>query len=329
VTVPQDAQQMLVFLAPEAGGDFKTLMGAVRGRPGAFVRTSQDLNQAALDRSRLERYLIDGSRAQRHGPGEALAGRAVVGAQPRHQGRRKMPRPNPELQAPCLMAGSGVADSQRRPQHLHRRGADLGARQRPCDGSELHAAAELRLLQPVHRIGARYRDASSTPSTPRSISTSRRSVLRTATSSISRSTRRLRSTIPNRCWWWRCPPSSRLSCRRCTPSIPRKSTARDARRWSCRWKERRWCFRLRTRTTCVEPRRKRREILESAGDRRCASQGGFVVDTKSLGSVVLGDNVQATLRGYWGFDPYQGPTFRLRNARAAVAGSSRRATRRP
>ena len=57
VTVPQDAQQVLVFLAPETGGDFKTLMGAVRGRPGAFVRASQDLNQATLDRSRLERYL--------------------------------------------------------------------------------------------------------------------------------------------------------------------------------------------------------------------------------------------------------------------------------
>jgi hypothetical protein len=57
VTVPQGAQQVLVFLAPETGGDFKTLIGAVRGRPGTFVRTSQDLNQAALDRSRLERYL--------------------------------------------------------------------------------------------------------------------------------------------------------------------------------------------------------------------------------------------------------------------------------
>src|ERR1700681_1596418 len=54
VTVPQDAQQMLLFLAPEAGGDFRTLVGAVRGRPGAFVRPSQDLNQASLDRARLE-----------------------------------------------------------------------------------------------------------------------------------------------------------------------------------------------------------------------------------------------------------------------------------
>src|SRR3984893_8382196 len=57
VTVPADAQQLLLFLAPETGGDFKTLVSAVRGRPGAFVRTSQDLNQATLDRSRLESYL--------------------------------------------------------------------------------------------------------------------------------------------------------------------------------------------------------------------------------------------------------------------------------
>jgi hypothetical protein len=57
LTVPKDAQQMLLFLAPETGGDFKTLMNAVRGRPGSFVRTSQDLHQASLDRARLEAYL--------------------------------------------------------------------------------------------------------------------------------------------------------------------------------------------------------------------------------------------------------------------------------
>jgi hypothetical protein len=57
ITVPDGAQQLLLFLAPETGGDFKTLMGAVRGQPGAFVRASQDLNQASLDRSRLDAYL--------------------------------------------------------------------------------------------------------------------------------------------------------------------------------------------------------------------------------------------------------------------------------
>jgi len=59
VTVPQDAQQALLFLAPETGGDFSTLRNTLRGRPGVFVRASQDLNQASLDRSRLEKYLGD------------------------------------------------------------------------------------------------------------------------------------------------------------------------------------------------------------------------------------------------------------------------------
>jgi hypothetical protein len=55
--VPDGAQQVVLFLAPQTGGDFKTLVDAVRGRPGAFVRASQDLNQAALDRSRLDAFL--------------------------------------------------------------------------------------------------------------------------------------------------------------------------------------------------------------------------------------------------------------------------------
>ena len=57
ITVPDGAQQALIFLAPQTSGDFGTLRSAVRGKPGAFVRASQDLNQAALDRSRLDKYL--------------------------------------------------------------------------------------------------------------------------------------------------------------------------------------------------------------------------------------------------------------------------------
>ncbi|MET0659135.1 MAG: hypothetical protein ABW110_13370, partial [Steroidobacteraceae bacterium] len=69
VAVPDGAEQVLVFLAPETGGDFKTLITAVRGRPGAFVRASQDLNQATLDRSRLERYLSAIRRLNAANPG--------------------------------------------------------------------------------------------------------------------------------------------------------------------------------------------------------------------------------------------------------------------
>lgn len=57
ITVPTGARQIILFLAPQTGGDFKTLVDAVRGRPGAFVRAAQDLNQAALDRARLDSFL--------------------------------------------------------------------------------------------------------------------------------------------------------------------------------------------------------------------------------------------------------------------------------
>ena len=50
VVVPDEAEQALIFLAPETGGDFNTLRNAVRGKPGAFVRAAQDLQQASLDR---------------------------------------------------------------------------------------------------------------------------------------------------------------------------------------------------------------------------------------------------------------------------------------
>src|SRR5581483_8586970 len=57
VSVPQDAEQAMVLLAPDTGGAFSTLRAAVRGKPGAFVRAAQDLQQVSLDRSRLEAYL--------------------------------------------------------------------------------------------------------------------------------------------------------------------------------------------------------------------------------------------------------------------------------
>jgi hypothetical protein len=57
VNVPEEAEEALIFLAPETGGAFNTLRAAVRGKPGAFVRASQDLVQASLDRQRLDKYL--------------------------------------------------------------------------------------------------------------------------------------------------------------------------------------------------------------------------------------------------------------------------------
>lgn len=57
IVVPQGAEEGIILLAPETGGAFATLRRAMRGKPGAFVRAAQDLEQASLDRARLEKYL--------------------------------------------------------------------------------------------------------------------------------------------------------------------------------------------------------------------------------------------------------------------------------
>src|SRR5579862_9907743 len=105
LTVPTDAQQLVVFLAPETGGDYKTLVDAVRGRPGAFVRTSQDLNQAALDRSRLERYLAAIRALNDTDPSKLAQVAPLLARSLAIKVDEKCLDRIAELQAPCLMAG--------------------------------------------------------------------------------------------------------------------------------------------------------------------------------------------------------------------------------
>ncbi|MGF7203934.1 hypothetical protein GGQ82_003013 [Sphingobium olei] len=57
LTVPAGARQLVMFLVPDTGGAEGTLVDAVRGKPGEFVRATQDLNQASLDRSRLDAFI--------------------------------------------------------------------------------------------------------------------------------------------------------------------------------------------------------------------------------------------------------------------------------
>jgi hypothetical protein len=105
LSVPDGAQQLLLFLAPATGGDFKTLMNTVRGRPGAFVRASQDLNQAMLDRARLEAYLAavraldQGDRAALKDTVPLLARSLAIKVDEKCLERVA------EVQAPCLMQG--------------------------------------------------------------------------------------------------------------------------------------------------------------------------------------------------------------------------------
>jgi hypothetical protein len=105
ITVPEGAQQVLIFLAPETGGAFKTLVGAVRGRPGAFVRTSQDLNQATLDRSRLKVYLAAIQRISQTDFDHLKTASPLLARSLSIKFDSDCLQKIPELQAPCLMHG--------------------------------------------------------------------------------------------------------------------------------------------------------------------------------------------------------------------------------
>jgi hypothetical protein len=103
ITVPKGAQQALIFLAPQTGGDFSTIISAVRGKPGAFMRASQDLNQASLDRSRLDAFLAavrrnDGADAEHLKTISPLLARSLS-----IKLNAECLNKTPDLQAPCLM----------------------------------------------------------------------------------------------------------------------------------------------------------------------------------------------------------------------------------
>ncbi len=59
IVVPTGAQQVLLLLAPETGGDISALRSAIRGHPGVFVRASQDLAEAGFEQARIEKYLAE------------------------------------------------------------------------------------------------------------------------------------------------------------------------------------------------------------------------------------------------------------------------------
>ena len=57
LTVPAGAGQLVLFVMPNDHGDVGAVIDAVRKQPGTFVRATQELNQASLDRARLDTFL--------------------------------------------------------------------------------------------------------------------------------------------------------------------------------------------------------------------------------------------------------------------------------
>lgn len=317
VTVPQNAQQVLVFLAPETGGDFKTLMGAVRGRPGAFVRASQDLNQAALDRSRLERYLSTIRSLNDAEPARLAQVTPVLARSLAIKVDEKCLDRIPELQAPCLMTGqeslilndghsTSIVDAL-----TSGPGSDLAMQ--VSDAPQLSAGyyspyvASLldiaRILDSFHTAQYQYIPALASPSGDKlvlSLNTvpsfqNPMSVLVVALPAIQQpQLPPLHAVDPKEIY---CAEKTALVLPvEGAPLVFSTGYAHDMK------------------LSLTGSDGKTLELAATAD----AAQGGFVLDTSGLRSAVLGDSVQGTLRGYWGFEPYRGPSFRLMNAHATA-----------
>jgi hypothetical protein len=317
VTVPQEAQQLVVFLAPETGGDFKTLVSAVRGRPGAFVRTSQDLNQAALDRSRLERYLTTIRSLNDADPAKIAAVAPLLARSLAIKVDEKCLDRIAELQAPCLMAGQEAlilndGHSTSIVEALTSGpGGDLAmeASYTPQLGYGYYSPYIASVLD-IAKILDSFRTAQYQyiPALATLEGNDLDLTLNTAPSFHN--------------------PKSVLVI-----ALPAIEAAQPPPLHAVDPKEI-YCAR---RTALVLPVEGAPLVFSTAyahdmtlsltGNagksvelpvRADPSQGGFVVDTTGLSGITLGDSVQGQLRGYWGFEPYSGPTFTLRNARAAA-----------
>src|SRR5271168_4838373 len=313
VTVPEGAQQVLVFLAPETGGDYKTLVSAVRGRPGAFVRTSQDLNQAALDRSRLELYLsairglsdADPSKLAEAAP--LLARSLAIKVDPKCLDRI------PELQAPCLTQGqeSLILNDGHSTSIVEALtsgpGSDLAMEASytpqlsygyysPYIASVFDIA---RIMDSFRTAQYQYIPALASPRGDKlalALNTAPsfhnpQSVLVVALPAVEQpQLPPLHAVNPKEIY---CAGKTVLVLPvDGAPLVFSTAYAHDV-------------------TLSLTGKDGKSIDLPATAD---AVQGGYVVDTAALHSASMGDSVHASLQGYWGFERYRGPSFVLMNA---------------
>jgi len=315
VTVPDGAQQVLVFLAPETGGDYKTLVSAVRGRPGAFVRTSQDLNQAALDRSRLELYLSAIRELNDADPPKLAEAAPLLARSLAIKVDEKCLDRIPELQAPCLTQGreSLILNDGHSTSIVEALtsgpGSDLAMEASytpqlsygyysPYIASIFDIA---RIFDSFHTAQYQYIPALASPHGDKLALTlnaapsfhNPQSVLVVALPAVEAAQLPpLHAVNPKEIY---CAGRGALVLPvDGAPLVFSTGYAHDV-------------------TLSLKDKDGKGIDLPAAPD---AARGGYVVDTAVLHSAALGDSVQGSLQGYWGFEHYHGPGFLMMNSHA-------------
>ena len=318
VTVPSGAQQTLLFLAPETGGDLRTLIGAVRGRPGAFVRTSQDLNQAALDRSRLESYLSRVRALNDSDPAQIAATAPLLARSLAIKVDEKCLDRLPELQAPCLMSGQESL--------ILNDGHSTSIVEALTSGPGADLAMQASYT-PQLSYGYYSPYLASVFDIARILDSFRTAQYAYIPALASAQGAQLHLTL-------NAAPSFHNPKSVLVVALPAVEAAQLPPLHAVDPKEI-YCSKRSTLVLPVEGA----PLVFSTGyahdmalrftaangglaldlpAKADAARGGFVVDTQPLGAAQLGDSVSAQLHGAWGFEPYAGPTFRLMNTHAAT-----------
>ncbi len=316
VTVPQDAQQALLFLAPETSGDFSTLRSAVRDKPGVFVRASQDLNQASLDRTRLDKYLSDVREISDSDP-KALHDRSILLA--RTLGIRLDPqcfeRPL-EQQGSCLVqnAGNLVLDDG----HSQSMVAALAS----GPNSDLIGAVS---ATPLAGGGFYSAYVGAIVDVARVMSNLRTASFQYIPALVSPKKEQMNLKLNN-------PPSFRKPMSVIVVGLPAVEAPQLPPLRTVDTKQS-YCLQKSLLVLPVEgaPLVFSSDIAHnfilrvqgksgSAQDlpaRPDAASGGFVVDTRAADPAKLDAEVTGTLRGSWGFEEFDGPNFHLRTSHPA------------
>ncbi|MGC2112159.1 MAG: hypothetical protein WA655_21755, partial [Candidatus Korobacteraceae bacterium] len=316
VTVPKGAEQVLLFLAPETGGDFSTLRTAVRGKPGAFVRASADLNEASLDRSRLEAYLAAVKQTSNNDPDKLKDVSTLLARSLNIELDSDCFKKPAQEQAPCLVQKSDQlvlddAHSQSMVAQLaNGPSADLAGQisATPMAGAGFYSAYVgaivdvVRLTSTFHTAEYQYIPALATPhedqlnlklNTPPSFRNPK-SVLVIALPAVGPPLLPpLKAVDPKGVY---CLSNSSLVLPADgAPLVVSTALARDL-------------------TLHVWSKSGESMELPAKPD---ASRGGFAIDTSSIKSEKLDPEMSGTLHGQWGFDSFQGPTFPLRTSHGA------------
>lgn len=317
VTVPHDAQQALLFLAPVTGGDFDTLRATVRSKPGVFVRASQDLNQAGLDRTRSDKYLSEVKQTSNFDP-QALHDRSVLLAKTLgiRLEEQCFDRP-PEQQSACLTQNTDqlVLDDGHSESMVSALtsgpSTDLmgkvsatplagGGFYSPYVGAVVDVA---KLLGSLHTASYQYIPALSVPQHAQ-----------------------VNLRLNN-------PPSFRKPMSVIVMGLPAVEAAQLPPLRSLN-KDGVFCLQKSPLVLPVEGapvvfstdiahdfvlhlQGKAGEAVDlpAAAD---PAQGGFLVDAHALSVGTLDPSVKGTVRGYWGFDAFEGPAFRMLNAHSTA-----------